>query len=308
MTAPVTVGIDIGGTKTHLRATPLAGGPARDLILPSHEWRVRDWGADAARLLDLAAGLAGDAAIAALGIGAHGCDDADECRAFEAGFRARTAIPLAVVNDAELMPLALGLPGQIGVVAGTGSIAVCRPAPDRMMIAGGWGWIVGDEGSAAGLVREAVRAVPLHFARGGPRGEPLAEAILAALDVPAIPRLGSTLAGLRTAAAVGRHAGAVFEAAGAGSALAAQVIREGGQALARLAAMLNRRGAGAGHAVAGGGVITGQPALWHAFAEALATETDGALTPHLFTGKPVEGACLLAADLAVARPPVAAAP
>lgn len=293
----VLVGIDIGGTKTHLRALPVQGGPGRDLVLPSSDWRVRDWGLDAARLLELAAGLAGGAPIAALGIGAHGCDDAEECRAFQAAFTARSLVPLAVVNDAELMPLALGMRGQIGVVAGTGSIAVCRPAPEVMLIAGGWGWIVGDEGSAPSLVREAVRAVARHFDAGGARGEPLVEAIFDTLRVPAIPRLGSTLSQLHTAAAVGRHASAVFEAAEAGSALAARVIREGGQALARLAAVLNTRGAGASHAVAGGGVIARQPTLWTAFAEGLVAETGGRITPHLFTGKPVEGACHLAASL-----------
>ncbi len=293
----VIVGIDIGGTKTHLRALPFQGGPARDLVLPSSDWRVRDWDLDAARLLDLTAGLAEGAPIAAIGIGAHGCDDAEECRAFQDALSARSPVALSVVNDAELMPLALGLHGQIGVVAGTGSIAVCRPSPDRMLIAGGWGWIVGDEGSAASLVREAVRAVARHFDEGGSRGEPLVEAIFDSLRVPAIPRLGSTLADMRTAAAVGRHASAVFEAAAAGSALAAQVIREGGQALARLAAVLNTRGAGASHAVAGGSVIAGQPALWQAFAEGLEAETGGTVTAHLFTGKPVEGACHLAASL-----------
>ena len=303
---PLIVGIDIGGTKTHLRAQPLQGGAPRDLILPSSDWRVRDWGVDAARLLNLTAGLAEGAPIAAIGIGAHGCDDAEECRAFQDALAARSPVPLSVVNDAELMPLALGLHGQIGVVAGTGSIAVCRPSPEVMLIAGGWGWIVGDEGSAASLVREAVRAVARHFDEGGTRSEPLVEAIFDSLRVPTIPRLGSTLADLHSAAAVGRHASAVFEAASAGSTLAAQVIREGGLSLARLAAVLNQRGAGASHAVAGGSVIAGQPALWAAFADGLAAETGERITPHLFTGKPVEGACHIAAQLAEAALPPAA--
>jgi glucosamine kinase len=299
MTRPegLIVGIDIGGTKTHLRAEPADGDAVRDQILPSADWRMRDWNADAARLLEMVAGLAEGAAVAAVGVGAHGCDDAEECQAFESAFKARTAIPLAVVNDAELMPLALGLPGQIGVVAGTGAIAVCRPASGGMMVAGGWGWIIGDEGSAASLVREAVRAVSRHFDSGGARGEPLVEAIFEALEVPSIPRLGSTLGRLGSASAVGRHAVAVFEAADRGSDLAGRVIREGGRALADLAALLNRRGAGATHAVAGGSVIASQPRLWRAFVEGLAEACPGRLTPHLFTGQPVEGACRLAGSL-----------
>jgi hypothetical protein len=37
--------------------------------------------------------------------------------------------------------------------------------------------------------------------------------------------------------------------------------------------------------------------LWNAFTEALATFCGDRITPHLFTGKPVEGACRLAANL-----------
>ncbi|WP_055045747.1 N-acetylglucosamine kinase [Devosia sp. A16] len=290
---PLSIGIDIGGTKTHLRALPDDGGAERDLIVASASWRRRDWNEDAEALLGLVGQLAGGAPVAAIGIGAHGCDDAEECKAFESAVAARTGARVAVVNDAELMPLALGFPGQIGVVAGTGSIAVCRPAPDRMLVAGGWGWIVGDEGSAAALVRQAVRAVALHFDRGGDATEPLAAAILASLEVKAVPRLGSTLGQLRTAAEVGVHAVAVFAAAERGSRLAQAVIREGGQMLAELAALLDRRGAGASHVVAGGSVIVEQPSLWAAFVAGLG-ETAPHLTAHLFTGKPVEGACALA--------------
>ncbi|MDB5664758.1 sugar kinase [Cypionkella sp.] len=291
------VGIDIGGTKTHLRMEPLDGGPMREQVLPTKEWRVRDWDRDAQRLLEIVTAMADSTPIAALAVGAHGCDDAEECETFQRAFAALTAIPLQVVNDAELMPLALGLTGQIGVVAGTGSIAVCRPGPDRMLVAGGWGWIVGDEGSAPALVREAVRAIAHHFDAGGGRDEPLVVAIFEALQVPSIPRLGSALSDMRSAAEVGRHASAVFEAAEAGSVLAAGVIRAGGRALAELAALLSSRGAGASHAIAGGAVIAAQPRLWQAFAETLTEITAGRIAPHLFTGKPVEGACRLAASL-----------
>lgn len=296
------VGIDIGGTKTHLRAMPAAGdGPARDLVVRSADWRVRDWERDAARLLDLTAGLAEGARVEAIGIGAHGCDDEAECEAFQAAFTARTCTPLAVVNDAELMPLSLGLSGQIGVVAGTGAIATCRPRSGGLLVAGGWGWIISDEGSAASLVREAVRAVAHHFDAGGGRGEPLVEAIFEALEVPAVPRLGSVLAGYRSASEVGRHAAVVFDAADRGSDLAAQVILRGGQALAGMAAMLDRRGAGASHAVAGGSVIAAQPRLRQAFADGLTEITAGRVAPLIFTGQPVEGACRLAASLVEGR-------
>ena len=70
-----------------------------------------------------------------------------------------TTFPVQVLNDAELLPAALGLNHQIGLVAGTGSVAVSRSPKTGMLVAGGWGWVIGDEGSAAGLIREAGRAV-----------------------------------------------------------------------------------------------------------------------------------------------------
>ena len=63
------VGIDIGGTKTHLRLR----GPdvARDKVIPTASWRLREWHADAAELLRLVADLSEGTAIAAMAVGAQ---------------------------------------------------------------------------------------------------------------------------------------------------------------------------------------------------------------------------------------------
>jgi N-acetylglucosamine kinase-like BadF-type ATPase len=65
-----------------------------------------------------------------------------------------------VVNDA-LVALEAGLPGSPGVViiAGTGSIAYGRSRDGRAARAGGWGYLLGDEGSGFWLGRQALRAV-----------------------------------------------------------------------------------------------------------------------------------------------------
>ncbi|GHC78066.1 sugar kinase [Limoniibacter endophyticus] len=295
------LGIDIGGTKTHLRLR--TSERTEDLVRPSKDWRRRDWAQDAQALLALIREFAGTATLSAIGIGAHGCDDDDECKAFETEFRRRSSVPISVVNDAELMPLALGLRYQIGVVAGTGSIAVCRTAEGKMQVAGGWGWAIGDEGSAAAIVRDAARAVALHLDRGGGLDEPLCTALMSSLAVPSPSRMGSVLAGLGSAAAIGAHAPAVFAAVDQGSSLAEQVINENGAALAGLVTRLRSRGVDADHAVAGGGVISSQPRLWQAFTEGLKAQGQAKLTAHLFQGPPVEGACQLALDIAQAGLP-----
>jgi N-acetylglucosamine kinase-like BadF-type ATPase len=72
------------------------------------------------------------------------------------GHRAR----VLVVNDA-LIALEAGLPDAPGIViiAGTGSIAYGRNAAGQAARAGGWGYVLGDEGSGYWLGRQALRAV-----------------------------------------------------------------------------------------------------------------------------------------------------
>ncbi len=293
------VGVDIGGTKTHLRLRERSG--QRDLIVPTSDWRHREWHRDARSMLDLIARFAGGARLEAIGVGAHGCDDQAECQAFEDAFNAATSLPVRVVNDAELMPAAFGLEQQIGVVAGTGSIAVCRTAQGEMLVAGGWGWIIGDEGGSASLIREAARAVALHLDRGGADNDPLVRYLFQALEIPSAARIGSRLGSLGNAKDVGRHASLIFDAADEGSDLADAVIRDGGRALADLVARLRLRGSQAHSVVAGGSVIASQPKLWDAFRTGVAELCGPDMSLFLHRGPPVEGAIVLADRLAAER-------
>lgn len=292
----IEVGVDIGGTKTHLR-TRGASGQERDLILPTTKWRARDWDKDAIAVLALARKLAAGAEPGAITVGAHGCDDASECEAFQAALAEHATCPVVVVNDAELLPAALGYENQIGLVAGTGSIAVCREHEHGMMVAGGWGWVIGDEGSATGLVREAARAVSLHLDGGGALSEPLVALLLEGLAIPNAARLGSVIATLGGSAELGRHAALVFAAEASGSLLARQVIREGAKRLVELVAHLRKRGSAATIVVAGGGVIVAQSSLANAFLEEFENRFEGAMKAEIYAGAPVEGACRLAATL-----------
>jgi glucosamine kinase len=290
------IGIDIGGTKTHLRAYA-RDGDAHDLVLPTAKWRVRAWEEDAIALLALAGKFAQGTAIASIAVGAHGCDNTDECSAFQVALERRAAFRVQVVNDAELLPAALGLSNQIGLVAGTGSIAVSRSVEGHMLVAGGWGWIIGDEGSASGLMREAGRAVALHLDYGGSADEPLVKLLFKALGISSSARIGSSIGSSGGASALGSHAHIVFEAAGMGSLLALHVIRNGAKELADLVARLKHNGSQSTTVVAGGSVIASQPMLWDAFAEQISTRFTGQVAAKLYGGPPVEGACRLAARL-----------
>jgi N-acetylglucosamine kinase-like BadF-type ATPase len=236
-------------------------------------------------------------------VGAHGCDDQSECDAFRAALAGRAAFPVQVVNDAELLPAALGMAHEIGLVAGTGSIAVQRTRAGRMLVAGGWGWVIGDEGSGPGLVREAGRIVAQHLETGGSANDPLVRRLFAALEIRSSARIGSAIARCGSAPVLGRHAPIVFEAAEAGSELAQRVIREAARGLVALIARLLSQGADAGVVIAGGGVIAAQPRLWTCFAEEIADRFAGRITPKLYTDAPVAGACRLAAALVAVPSP-----
>jgi N-acetylglucosamine kinase-like BadF-type ATPase len=72
----------------------------------------------------------------------------------------RWAARLVTANDGDLV-IAAGTPAGwgIGVIAGTGSIAVGRTQDGRTARAGGWGHKIGDEGSAYAVVLDALRLV-----------------------------------------------------------------------------------------------------------------------------------------------------
>jgi N-acetylglucosamine kinase-like BadF-type ATPase len=82
------------------------------------------------------------------------------------GYKAR----VLVVNDA-LVALEAGVPGDPGVViiSGTGSICYGRNAEGEAARSGGWGYVLGDEGSGYWIGRAALRAVLREADRRGPK-------------------------------------------------------------------------------------------------------------------------------------------
>src|SRR3972149_1949530 len=81
------------------------------------------------------------------------------------GYKAR----MLVVNDA-LVALEAGVPGQPGVVviSGPGSISYGRNARGEAARSGGWGYVLGDEGSGYWIGRAALRAVLRQSDHRGP--------------------------------------------------------------------------------------------------------------------------------------------
>lgn len=87
--------------------------------------------------------------------------------------------PLRMVSDSEAaFAAATPEPGGTAMVAGTGSIAARIERHRMTATAGGFGWLLGDEGSAYWLGRQAVRAALFELQAGAATGR-LASAVLA---------------------------------------------------------------------------------------------------------------------------------
>ncbi|MFJ4077951.1 BadF/BadG/BcrA/BcrD ATPase family protein [Streptomyces iakyrus] len=294
--ATLVVGIDVGGTKTHLRA--LTGDAlVADHVRASGGWRPHDPVAAAGWLAALVAdALPAGARPSAVAVGGHACETPRQCAQIRAALQLHFDAPALVVGDAQLLVPAAGLDKGVGLVAGTGSVAVGRLPDGTAVQVGGWGAVLGDEGGAAGLVREAARAVWAAHDRGE-RPDALALGLIAALDVPEVPALGAALERATDVSAEwGRHAPAVFAAAADGSALARTVIDEAGWALAALVTRLADRGVAVDDVVVAGGTVLSQPELFDAFTVALA-ETLPTARARPLRVPPVEGAVALARSL-----------
>lgn len=162
-TPPLVIGIDAGGTKTE---AILADGRG-DVVA-----RARRGGANLAAHGELAVEKTLHEVIEeALGeehlrpdvicLGIAGVDRPEDNAIIQGimrriGARAR----ILVTNDALVALVAgAGLGPGVVVIAGTGSIAYGRNAANEAARAGGWGYILADEGSGFWIGRQALRAV-----------------------------------------------------------------------------------------------------------------------------------------------------
>lgn len=294
--APLVVGIDVGGTKTHLRAR--AGVQAvADHVRASSGWRPHDPVAAAAWLAAVIHdALPADTRPSAVAVGGHACETPRQCAGIRAALEERLGVPALVVGDAELLVPAAGLDKGVGLVAGTGSVAVGLLADGGRLQVGGWGAVLGDEGGAAGLVREAARTAWAAHDRGEAPDQ-LALGLVEAFGVAEVPALGAALeSAFDLSAEWGRHARVVFTAADAGSPLAREVIEEAGRSLAALVVRLAERGVPVDDVVVAGGTLLAQPRLYDALTAALADRVPGA-RPRPLQVPPVEGAMALARSI-----------
>jgi N-acetylglucosamine kinase-like BadF-type ATPase len=298
------LGIDAGGTKT----TCLLADATGRVVAAAHGGGAN---LQASGELELEKVLhrvmedaLGDTDItpAAICLGIAGVDrprDAEAVRGImrRIGFKTRTV----VVNDA-LVALVAGTGHEPGVVivSGTGSIAYGRDGGGRAARAGGWGYLLGDEGGGFWIGRSALSAVVRQFDGRGP-ATLLTDLVLEQLRLGSPTELIHAIydGGLQRHTIAG-IAGVVQRATEIGDAVASEILSRAGAELATAAASviarLEMRGA-TFQAVLAGGIFQAIPSLASNVTMRL-SEIAPRAEVRLLDRDPAAGAVALALELA----------
>jgi glucosamine kinase len=161
------IGVDIGGSKTHgIRsvdgrqvAEAVAGSANVAAVGP----------AAAGRQLDALFAQLGSGGVDAVCAGAAGADGVESVGVVTRLISDRVpGARVSVVHDARLVLAAEGLDAGVALIAGTGSVAWGRRADGTNARAGGWGHLLGDEGSGYRVALDAVRHALDRMDTGAP--------------------------------------------------------------------------------------------------------------------------------------------
>jgi N-acetylglucosamine kinase-like BadF-type ATPase len=239
-----------------------------------------------------------DIVPAAICLGVAGVDRPDDF-AVVRGIMRRIGrmMRVLVVNDA-LIALEAGAPAQPGIViiSGTGSIAYGRNDSGRAARAGGWGYVLGDEGSGYWIGRAALRAVLLEAEDRGPRTA-LTPMLLEHFGVPAPQGLiHHVYHGALKPSSIGALSACVQNAFDQRDAVASAILHEAARELEAAALSVARRLEIVGTPfpfVLAGRIFRAIPWLAAELSQRLPAESPGSRA-ELLAREPAEGAVALA--------------
>ncbi|WP_294568566.1 N-acetylglucosamine kinase [uncultured Arthrobacter sp.] len=283
------IGLDIGGSKTHgiLWRGSVVAAEAKAGSANVQNVSAAEASDNLAQLFAELGGRRVGTVIAGSG-GIDTEDDAARLRGLIRPFAPGADID--VVHDTRLILAAGGAATGIAVIAGTGSAAWGITADGREARSGGWGYLLGDEGSGYWLTREAIRRTLHRFnlaQKAGELGRRILEANAATSPSELIGLFHSDLGRRHWAS----QSPVVFAAAAAGDDEARSLIETAGADLAGLVADIVSVIGVPGPVVIGGGLAVHQPALQEAIRRPLAAA--GVTDVRFLTQDPVLGADFL---------------
>jgi N-acetylglucosamine kinase-like BadF-type ATPase len=284
---PLVLGLDIGGSSSRARLSQ-GGREVAEAVGEGANVTTVDPALVEARLGALIARLGGPQPAGCCA-GAAGSEFPAGKRLLEDLLaRLLPGTKVLVVHDARLILAAAGADSGIALIAGTGSVAYGRNAKAEEARAGGWGWMLGDEGGGAWLAREAVRVLMRRRDAGEPMGA-LGDALFAATSTGDALELAGRLQGDHLAGHWASHAHVVFDVINRDRA-AVEIADRAADALAALVEQVRRRLVITGPVVMAGGLLLNFPAL---SARVLSRIGNGSL----LSEEPVAGAVRLAESL-----------
>ena len=265
----VIIGLDIGGTKT--RGVRFEDGTAvADESAGSSNVQNVSREDAALNLADLFARIGGGN-VSQVYAGAGGIDTDDDAAALAALIEPHVpGARITVVHDSRLLLAAGRASTGVAVIAGTGSAAWGRNADGDEARAGGWGYLLGDEGSGYWLGREAVR-YSLRRMNQGLSVDGLTAALLESCGVDDPNRLISLFHSPDTGRRFwAQQARPVVETAAAGHPASLELLDQAGSDLAGLAAQALGKLGLDGPVILGGGLGMNVVPLQDAFRKHLA--------------------------------------
>jgi N-acetylglucosamine kinase-like BadF-type ATPase len=300
-TAGYTVGIDIGGSKT--QAVCYSDGELLAEVLAGSANLASVGAVEAGRQLDAIFDQLGRSIdvqqITAICAGAAGVDTVEaELRLRDLIAQKMPHASVRIVHDTELILAAAGLDFGVALIAGTGSVAWGRTPGGRVGRAGGWGYLLGDEGSGYWIGREAVRH-SLGMGDRGERPDRLAQQLAADCGLQRPVQLIAHFYAQPERRYWAGHSRLVFELAAGGDPAAAAILDAGADALAGLVLTVTGVLGEPLPVVLGGGVLMHQPAMQARVTAAL--KPAGLTDVRVLDRDPAHGAAWLAAKTAAAR-------
>ncbi|WP_426225544.1 N-acetylglucosamine kinase [Pseudarthrobacter sp. DSP2-3-2b1] len=291
--AGVIIGLDIGGTKT--RGIRFEDGVAvADESAGSSNVQNVTREEAALNLADLFARIGGGR-VSYVYAGAGGIDTDDDAAALAALIEPHVpGAQITVVHDSRLLLAAGGAATGVAVIAGTGSAAWGRNSAGEEARAGGWGYLLGDEGSGYWLGRESVRHSLRRMNQGLPVDQ-LTAALLAACGVDDPNRLIALFHSPETGRRFwAQQARLVVDAAAAGHGASQELLDQAGKDLADLAGQSLRKLGIDGPVILGSGLGMNVVPLQDAFRKYLAA--GGVTDVRVLDQDPVFGVLKLVAE------------
>ncbi len=233
-----------------------------------------------------------------LGLGLAGAGRAVERKSILGMVRERFGFKSTIVATDAQVALVGAHGGEVGLIAvsGTGSIVLGRDASGREARAGGWGSILGDDGSGYDIGRGALRAVLATLDGSGPETV-LSRTLFGALTLTEWEELIPVVqTGEISRQEIAALCPVVFAAAKEGDLVAGEIVEKAGVALGnQVAAVIRSLGmSGSVPLTCVGGVFREIDLLWSRLADS-ARRAGATLYRHDPLLPPVLGAVLLAA-------------